>query len=91
MSAGEALSFGLANRVVPRGQSRPAAEALARELAAFPQICLRGDRRSAYEQRELGLELALRQEHRIGLASIDASVLEGATRFAGGQGKHGAF
>src|SRR6516162_9364717 len=50
VSAPEAHAWGLVNRVVPRGESRAAAEALAREIAAFPQVCMRGDRRSAYEQ-----------------------------------------
>jgi enoyl-CoA hydratase len=44
----EALAIGLANRVVPKGAARAAAEALARELAALPQICLKSDRLSAY-------------------------------------------
>jgi enoyl-CoA hydratase len=37
VSAQEALAMGLVNRVVPRGQAREAAEALAREVAAFPR------------------------------------------------------
>src|SRR6185503_2938820 len=59
VSAAEALSIGLANRVVPKGTSRQAAEALALEIAAFPQVCLRGDRLSAYEQFDLSFEEAL--------------------------------
>src|SRR5690242_4439117 len=56
VGAAEALSMGLANRVVPRGTARQAAEQLAREIAEFPQICMRGDRRSAYEQFDLSLD-----------------------------------
>jgi enoyl-CoA hydratase len=37
VGAEEALAIGLVNRVVPRGQARAAAEALAHELAALPQ------------------------------------------------------
>jgi len=48
--ADEALTFGLVNRVVKPGQARAAAEELARQIAAFPQTCLRNDRISAYEQ-----------------------------------------
>src|SRR5262249_46617847 len=50
VDADEALRIGLADRVVPDGESRAAAEALAEQIAAFPQICMRADRRSAYEQ-----------------------------------------
>src|SRR5258708_26454911 len=64
VAADEALAMGLVNRVVPRGQARQAAEALAAEalaaeLAAFPQACLRNDRLSAYEQHDLSLHDAL--------------------------------
>ena len=48
VGASEALQFGLANRVVPHGQARGAAEDLAREIAAFPQRCMLADRRSAH-------------------------------------------
>ncbi|HKB48253.1 MAG TPA: crotonase/enoyl-CoA hydratase family protein, partial [Ktedonobacterales bacterium] len=44
VGAEEALAMGLVNRVVPHGQSRQAAEALAHDLARFPQVCLRHDR-----------------------------------------------
>jgi enoyl-CoA hydratase len=89
--ADEALAMGLVNRVVPTGQARAAAEALARELAAFPQACLRADRRSAYEQADLDLPAALRNEHRRGLAALQTESLAGAQRFAGGAGRHGRF
>src|SRR5512132_476654 len=49
VDAREALAFGLANRVVPAGRAREEAEALARTVAAFPPICVRSDRRSAWE------------------------------------------
>src|SRR4030081_1611702 len=50
VKAQEALQMGLANRVVPCGAARAAAEELAREIAAFPQLCMRTDRRAADEQ-----------------------------------------
>ncbi|NVM46755.1 MAG: crotonase/enoyl-CoA hydratase family protein, partial [Candidatus Lokiarchaeota archaeon] len=43
IDAEEALEWGLANRVVDDGQSRIEAEKLAREIAAFPQTCMRND------------------------------------------------
>jgi enoyl-CoA hydratase len=90
VGAEEALRIGLADRVVPDGQARPAAEALAREIAAFPQRCLRSDRRSAYEQAGLPLESALRREFAQGLEVIQSGeTREGAARFAAGAGRHG--
>jgi enoyl-CoA hydratase len=90
VSAAEALQMGLANRVVPRGASRAAAEELAREIAAFPQLSLRGDRRSAYEQLDLDLPQALQNELRHGVRSLAAAeAAAGAQRFAAGAGRHG--
>ena len=87
--AEEALAMGLANRVVPRGQARAAAESLAEELAAFPQACLRADRASAYEQHDLALDDALRNEVRPGTRALLQDGVAGAARFAGGAGRHG--
>ncbi|WP_224243499.1 crotonase/enoyl-CoA hydratase family protein [Hyalangium gracile] len=91
VSAQEALGMGLVNRVVPRGQARQAAEALAREIAAFPQACMNADRRSAYEQASLPLEAALRQEFTGGVKVLEAESIAGAQRFAQGAGRHGKF
>ena len=85
VGAEEALQIGLANRVVDPGQARPAAEALAGELARFPQRCLLSDRRSAYEQVGLSWEDALKNEFRLGLETIQSGeTLEGADRFRQG-------
>ncbi|HEU5438272.1 MAG TPA: enoyl-CoA hydratase-related protein, partial [Ktedonobacterales bacterium] len=89
VDAQEALAMGLANRVVPRGQARAAAEALAAELARLPQACLRSDRRSAYEALDLDLEAALANEFQLGRGSLAAEGLAGAERFARGAGRHG--
>jgi len=89
VDAQEALAMGLANRVVPHGQSRQAAEALAHELARLPQICLREDRLSAYEQADLPFAQAISNEFRHGMNSLAAGAAEGAQRFAGGAGRHG--
>jgi enoyl-CoA hydratase len=90
VEAAEALQMGLCNRVVPRGTAREAALALARQLAAFPQKTLRADRESAYTQWDLPLPQALKQEWDRGRECI-AEGLQGAARFAGGQGRHGKF
>lgn len=90
VDAQEALAMGLANRVVPHGQARQAAEALAHELARLPQVCMRHDRLSAYEQAGLSLEQALANEFRHGLASLAADAATGAQRFASGEGRHGS-
>jgi enoyl-CoA hydratase len=90
VGAEEALRIGLADRVVPHGAARAAAEALAREIAAFPQTCLRSDRRSVYEQAGEGLDAALANEVRLGLAVLESGESrEGASRFAAGSGRHG--
>jgi enoyl-CoA hydratase len=91
VGAAEALQMGLANRVVPKGQARAEAEKLAREIAAFPQVCMRGDRRSAYEQFDLSLDEAIQNELRHGMRALAAGGLEGAQRFTAGAGRHGAF
>jgi enoyl-CoA hydratase len=80
VGAEEALNMGLVTRVVPRGQSRQAAEALAHDLARLPPTCLREDRLSAYEQHELSLDEALANELRHGLRALPF-VREGAERF----------
>jgi enoyl-CoA hydratase len=90
VEAAEALQMGLANRVVPRGGARAAAIGLARQLATFPQQTMLADRMNAYEQWDKPLKQALhleweRSKHRI------ADGLEGAARFAGGEGRHGKF
>ena len=90
VEATEALQMGLANRVVPPGQAREAAITLARQLAAFPQATMRADRESALAQWDLPLGQALLQEWQRGKARIP-DALEGATRFAAGQGRHGKF
>jgi enoyl-CoA hydratase len=92
VDAQEALAMGLANRVVPKGAARAEAEALAREIARFPEICMKADRRSAYEQWSLPLGEALLNEYRHGWAAIESGeTLAGASRFAGGKGRGGRF
>ena len=88
--AAEALAIGLANRLVPKGESRCAAEALAREIAGLPQTCLRSDRRSVYEQHGRDIADALGGEFALGLATLESGESrEGAMRFASGNGRSG--
>jgi len=92
VSGEEALRMGLVNRLVEKGRSLEVALALAKDLVRFPQRCLRGDRRSAIEQWSHDLGAALRHETEIGREVIrSGETLEGATRFARGAGRHGAF
>ncbi len=91
VAAAEALEFGLANRLAPKGQALTAAKALAAEIAALPQTCLRNDRLSALEQWDLSEEDAARNEIRRGLATISSGeTLSGAAAFTGGAGRGGA-
>ncbi|MFF5142768.1 crotonase/enoyl-CoA hydratase family protein [Streptomyces sp. NPDC013157] len=88
--ASEAYEMGLANRLVPAGRSREAAEELAASIAAFPQACLRSDRASVLDQEGLDEPAAMDAEIRYGMAVL-AEGLEGAARFAAGAGRHGSF
>jgi enoyl-CoA hydratase len=90
VAAEEAHHIGLVDRVVPAGQVRQRAEELAHQLSGLPQVCLRQDRLSLLEQEGLSEEEALRNELRHGLTSLDAGALEGAQRFAAGEGRHGS-
>jgi enoyl-CoA hydratase len=91
VDAAEALQWGLANRVVPAGGAREAAEQLALELTRFPQTCMRNDRRSVQHQAGTSEPDAMAFELRVGLESLAADALGGAARFAQGAGRHGAF
>lgn len=92
VSGDEARLMGLANRLVDPGKALDEALVLARQLAAFPQRCLRSDRLSSYRQWDLDLPDALREETRLGLEVIRSGETQaGAARFAGGEGRHGKF
>jgi len=91
VGADEALRFGLVDRVVPDGQARAAAIALAEQLAALPQRCLRNDRRSALRQWDLDHDAAMQFELQQGMDSLASGEAgAGAARFSGGAGRHGA-
>lgn len=90
IDAQEALAIGLANRVVPPNQSLSTAVELARQLATFPQQCMRNDRLSAYHQFGMSLDAALEAEFQFGLLTIQSGeTFSGAKRFADGAGRGG--
>ncbi len=90
VSGDEALSMGLANRLTEPGEALPAAIELGRQLAAFPQLCMRSDRQSSYEQWDLPLPEALRRETELGVEVVrSGETRAGAARFAAGAGRHG--
>ncbi len=81
---------GLANRLVEPGEARAAAVALATDLAALPQVCMRNDRLSSYEQWSMTLDDALHNEYRHGVETLaSGEAVAGATRFREGAGRHG--
>ncbi len=90
VTGAEALEMGLANRLVEPGRARAASIALAHELAALPQRCLRNDRRSSYEQWGRDLDTSMARETELGLATLASGEAQaGASRFAEGAGRHG--
>ena len=91
VEAKEALQLGLANRLVPAGQALAAARELALEIAKFPQLCMRADRRSSYKQWSLSLPEALLSEAEDGEEPRAKEAQAGAARFAAGKGRGGDF
>jgi enoyl-CoA hydratase len=89
VGADEALQMGLANRVVDDGQALAAAQALALQIASFPQVCMRADRASAFAQWDLPLAQALQREGAGGYPAVAAEGIAGAARFSAGAGRHG--
>ena len=90
--AEEAYNWGLANRIVDVGQSRQEAENLAREIAVFPQNCMRNDRLSSHNQFGLNIKEAMAQEFEYGLKTLETGEhILGSIAFIQGKGKHGTF
>ena len=89
--AEECFSLGLCERLVRPGESRAAAEALAHEIARFPQGCVRADRRSVWLQEGLSEPDGLRAEWHGSSGMVEREGAAGAARFAAGQGRHGDF
>ena len=91
MPAEECLRIGACEKVVPNGESRQAAEALAHEIARFPQDCVRADRRSVYLQHGLSVRQGLESEWTNSAKVVQSEGAAGAGRFAGGKGRHGDY
>ncbi len=89
--AEECERIGLCEYVVPEGDARRKAEELAHQISAFPQLCARGDRRSVRLQHGLPIRDALIAEWYNSRAILETEGIEGAGRFAGGDGRHGSF
>jgi enoyl-CoA hydratase len=89
VDAQEALRIGLVSEVVPAGRALAQAQALARRIAAFPQVAMRSDRRSAYEQWSLPEAQAIANENQRSLEARRVEAVSGAQRFAQGAGRHG--
>lgn len=92
VSGDEARMMGVANRLTEPGGALAGALALAHQVAAFPQGCMRSDRRSSHEQWDLTFAEAMANETQLGLAVIRSGETQaGAARFANGEGRHGTF
>ena len=89
--AEECLRIGLCEYLVPDGEVRQKAEELARDIARFPQVCVRADRRSAIKSQGLPIREALVQEWYNGREALVKDGVAGATRFKDGLGRHGDF
>ena len=90
VSGEEALRMGLANRICPPGQALLSAIELAGSLSEVPQMCMRSDRLSVYEQWSRDWDAAMRNEFRRGREVVaSGETVRGAARFAGGAGRHG--
>jgi len=91
VDASEAHAMGLANRVVEAGDAFASALALAQEISSFPQLCMRNDRATVFDQWSLSEQDALRLETTRGLETLaSGETLAGATAFRNGAGRHGS-
>ncbi|KAL4731109.1 hypothetical protein ACLX1H_000069 [Fusarium chlamydosporum] len=93
VKADEALQFGLANRVVPKGKALEEATKMAKQLLTFPQECMNVDRASCYYSvyNASSFEDALSNEYENGVKVISTESVKGAAAFSGGAGRHGVF
>ena len=90
VGAEEALSMGLANRIVEVGTVKEEAEKLAAHIAQYPQLCMKNDRKAVYEGFDLDFEKAMQLEFTLGMTVVQSGEsMKGAKRFVQGQGKHG--
>jgi enoyl-CoA hydratase/carnithine racemase len=89
VDAGEALAMGLLTEVVAPGTHLQRSLEIAEGLARFPQDTMLADRRAAIDGLGLPLEAGLAFEAQSGPQTY-RTALEGAGRFAAGEGRGGA-
>jgi enoyl-CoA hydratase len=86
--AEEAYRIGLVNELTEPGKHLDRALELAERIASFPQATMLADRQAAIEGFGLPLTDGIALEHRLGRETLHVAV-EGASRFAAGEGRHG--
>lgn len=91
VEAGECYGIGLCEKVVGHGKAREAAEAMAHEIARFPQQAMLADRRAIIETHGMSVREGLRYEWTHGMRAIEQEGIAGAVRFRTGVGRHGDF
>ncbi|MEX0973506.1 MAG: crotonase/enoyl-CoA hydratase family protein [Solirubrobacterales bacterium] len=88
VKAAEAKEIGLINEITDPGKHLDRALELAEKIASFPQATMLADRQAAIEGFGKPLKDGLALEAKLGNQVLDIAV-EGAARFASGQGRHG--
>ncbi|MEH6943948.1 crotonase/enoyl-CoA hydratase family protein [Bacillus sp. JJ722] len=92
VDAKEALEIGLTNRVVEPGMAIEEAVKLAKQIAAFPQHCLRSDREAVYRGFNLEFDNGMQLEFLLGNNVVNSGVThKGAKEFSDGKGRNGKF
>jgi len=89
VGAEEAETMGLANRLTPTGGALALAREMAAGMAQFPPQGLNHDRLSTYTQWGLSIGDAIERE--FANRGDPGEAEQGAGRFVGGAGRHGAF
>lgn len=88
VGAEEAHRIGLVNEIAAPGKHVERALEMAERIAFFPQETMLADRQAAIEGFALPLAEGLELERRLGTETLRVAV-EGAARFASGEGRHG--
>ena len=91
VAAEECARIGLAERITEHGAARAGAEAMAHEIARFPQACVRADRRSVYLAHGRSVREGLEAEWNNSAGVFAEEGKAGAARFAAGKGRGGDF
>ena len=89
--AQECYQIGLCEKIVGEGETRAAAEAMAHDIARFPQLAMLADRASIIATRGMPVRQALEHEWTHGMDAIRNEGIDGAARFSAGAGRHGDF